>query len=98
MSRLDNPTGLNPAFFRDEPQTFIKENGLLGVVFYSNDDQEFPCLIPFEIDGIDFTVDCSQIKDVWESGFRDDLVHAIDKHHGNFFLSKRDLNLNVIGL
>lgn len=88
----------NPCLHRDTPENLFKSQGVLSVTFYNSKDQQFPCVLHYQIEGIDFTLDCSQIKDVWEEQFKDDLVHSIDRKLGNFFLTHRDLNLNIRGI
>lgn len=78
-------------------QPLISEQGHLPVLFTAKDDKEYPAIVHFEIDDQDFTVDCSQLKDVWDKGMEEDLRMAIDKRFGEyFFLSHKDLNLNIV--
>ncbi len=100
MNPLDNRYERNPALFRDMPENLFEDQGTMRVIFYDLDgDGEFACLLHFEYDGRDFTVDCSKVKNVWSDGMREDLINAIDAHFKqHFFLSRKDLNLNIIGL
>lgn len=83
--------------YLDQPETLFEE-GDMPIVFYS-DDIECPALIHYSINGSEFSVDCSIVKDIWTKGMEDDLRAAIDIHFKRiFFLSHRDLNLNIIGL
>lgn len=87
---------LNPCLHRDTPENIFKDSGYLTVLFTAKDDTEYPCILKYQIEGNDFTVDCSQVKDVWEKCFEDDLRAAIDRKFGYFFLSHKNFNLNIV--
>ena len=74
----------------------LNDSGYLPVLFTSKDDKEYPTILRYEIEGEDFTVDCSVVKDVWDKGMEEDLRMAIGKRFGYWFLSHRDLNLNIV--
>lgn len=87
---------LNPCLHRDTPENLFEDSGYLSVLFTAKDDTEYPCILHYQIEGNDFMVDCSQVKDVWDKGMEEDLRAAIDKRYGYFFLSHKDLNLNIV--
>ena len=98
MNPLDNRYERNPALFRDMPENLFEDQGEIAVMFYDLNGDDYPCLLPYEISGNDFTVDCSKVKDAWFNGFEDDISTSINRKFGSFFLSRKDLNLNIIGL
>lgn len=92
-------TLLNHCLFRDEPVNLFTDQGDMRVVFCDKEGNEYPEVVHYEIDDIDFTVDCSIVKDVWYEGMRDDVNTAIDRYFKeHFFLTHKDLNLVIIGI
>jgi len=73
----------------------IDLTGKLPVVLYTSEGEALPTELPytiFEANEPTVEVDCSQVKDSWESGMVDDVVMALNK-----FLGTDDYDIEIIG-
>jgi len=96
MNPLDNRYERNPALFRDMPENLFEDRGLLPAVFYREDGTELECHLHYEADGIEFTVDCSLLKDEKLGDLRRDLLDSIELRFNRGFLSRKDLKLQLV--